>query len=97
MPHFLVNFIASFLSNRSKAVEYKKFYSDSLPISCGAPQGTLLGRLLFLVMINNLANELADRWEFVDDIPFLERCRRNIKSSAMEILEDIVSKTAQSK
>ena len=97
VPHFLVNIIASFLSNRSQVVKYKNVYSDSLPISCGVPQGTLLGPLLFLVMINNLANESADRWKFVDDMSLLEKCRRNIKSSAMEILEDVASEAAQSK
>jgi hypothetical protein len=43
VPHFLVNIIASFLSNRSQVVKYKNVYSDSLPISCRVPQGTLLG------------------------------------------------------
>ena len=96
-PHFQVNIIASFLSDRSQVVKYKNVYSDSLPISCGVLQGTLLVPLLFLVMINNLANESADRWKLVDDMWLLEKCRRNIKSSATEILEDVASKAAWSK
>ena len=69
-------------------------YSDSLPISCGILQGKLLGPLLFLVMINKLTSKSADRWKFVDDMLLLEKCRRNIKSSAMEILEDVASESA---
>ena len=56
----LVNIIASFLSNRSQDVKYKNVYSDLLPISYGVLQGMLLGPLLFLVMINNLAYESAN-------------------------------------
>ena len=74
-----------------KLIKYKNVYSDSLSISYGVPQGTLLGPLLFLVMINNVANESADRWKFMDDISLLEKGGRNIKSRAMEILKDVAS------
>ena len=83
--------------NRSQVVNYKNVYSDSLSISCGVPQGALLGPLLFLVMINNLANESANRWKLMDDMSLLKKYRKNIKSSAMEILEDVASEAAQSK
>ena len=81
--HCLVNITASLLLNRSQVVKYKNICSDSLPVSCGVPQGTLLGPLLFLVMMNNPANGSADRWKFLDDMSLLEKCRKNIKSSAM--------------
>ena len=42
-------------------------------------------------MVNNFADDSADRWKFVDDMSLLEKCRRNIKSSAMAILEDLAS------
>ena len=47
-------------------------------------------------MINNLANESANRWKFVDNMSLLEKCRRNINSSAIEILEEVASEAAQS-
>ena len=31
------------------------------------------------------------------DVSLLEKCRRNIESSAMEIIEDVASEAAQSK
>ena len=48
-------------------------------------------------MINNLANESANWWKFVDETPLLEKCRKKIKSSAMEILEDVASEAVESK
>ncbi|XP_065563082.1 uncharacterized protein LOC136029005 [Artemia franciscana] len=71
--------------------------SPAASTSSGVQQGTLIGSLLFLVMINSLTNESANRWKFVDDMSLLKKCRKNTKSSAMEILEDVASEAAQSK
>ena len=48
-------------------------------------------------MINNLAKESADWGNFMDDMSLLKKSRRSIMSSAMGILEDVASETAQSK
>ena len=82
----LVNIVISFLSNRSQVVKYKNTFSNSLPRYCGIPQRTLLGPLLFLVMINEIGKELPQRWKYVDDLSILEVCHRNIKSDPVEIL-----------
>ena len=42
-------------------------------------------------MIKNPPNESVNQWKFVDDMSLLEKCRKNSKSSALEILEDIAS------
>ena len=49
-----VNIVISFLSNRPQVVKYKNRY-------CGIPQGTLLGPLLFLVMISEIDKEFPQR------------------------------------
>ena len=46
--------LKSYLTQRQQIVEYNGFQSDSLEIKTGIPQGSVFGRFLFLVYINDL-------------------------------------------
>ena len=44
----------SYLSKRMFSVNVEKSFSDKAPISCGVPQGSILGPLLFLLYVNDM-------------------------------------------
>jgi hypothetical protein len=52
-PHF-IHIIRNYLQNRSFFVMHKNSYSSPRPIQAGVPQGSLHGRTLFNVYINDI-------------------------------------------
>ena len=50
------NLIKSYLSNRKQYVQIGDIKSSLLNINCGVPQGSVLGPLLFLIYVNDIAN-----------------------------------------
>ena len=52
------------LSNRLQFVEYDDTMSDTLEISSGVPQGSVLGPLLYLIYINDIAKS-SDSFDFI--------------------------------
>ena len=57
VPGWLLKIVIGFLSNRRMLVRYKGKVSDIKSLPGGGPQGTLLGLLLFPVLINDLGFE----------------------------------------
>ena len=61
VPGWLLYIIMGFLSERELVVAYQGEQSEAMKMPGGGPQGTVLGMLLFLVLINKAGFAEADR------------------------------------
>jgi len=71
LPIQIVNWIRSFLHNRFYKVKINSSLSDSYPVRSGIPQRSVLGPLLFIIYINELADicihDETDIYLYADD------------------------------
>ena len=90
---YLIPWIISFLTNRRQRVKLAGSTSDWLPITAGLPQGTKLGPILFVVMIDNLniPDPESRTWKYVDDVSLSEGLIRNSNSNIQTSLNTVAS------
>ena len=84
----MLHWFKSYLSNRKQYVSINGKSSLPLDISCGVPQGSVLGPLLFLLYINDLPNtsNVLNFYLFADDTNIY------YESNSLQELEKTINK-----
>jgi hypothetical protein len=82
-----------YLFNRNQSVDIDGCVSDKQPVSCGVPQGSILGPLLFLVFFNDFSECLkhCEVIKFADDtvIYVADKCSQVIEQKLNEDINRI--------
>jgi len=83
----IIRWMCAFLQGRQQRVKIGDVLSEWLPVIAGMPQGSYLGPLTFIMLINGL--EAADMThKYVDDTTLTEFLSRPSTSSSMQLYVD---------
>ena len=93
----IIPWICSFLTDRWQCVKLGQTTSNWLPVRAGVLQGTKLGPVLFVIMINDLklASPRCSCWKYVDDITISEFAAARGESILQSELDNIALKLLQ--
>ena len=71
------NWFVSYLANRFQFTSVDNVHSSLLTVTCGVPQGSVLGPLLFLLYVNDIANAVPGESVklFADDTNLFLSCK----------------------
>ena len=88
-----VQLLKSYLSDRSQYVEFNNLKSETISLTCGVPQGSILGPLLFSLFINDLPSILNDvnYHMYADDFQIYASCNVQNKCSLIDLINQNIA------
>ena len=76
----IINWIEDFLRERNQKVKVGRFYSSSAKVLSGIPQGSILGPILFSILINDLPNWVPSCCKiFADDTKLYDLASNHVQ------------------
>ena len=86
-----VKWFQSYLLNRKFTVNLKDYFYEVSSISCGVPQGSILGPLLFLIYVNDMPMAVkCDLFLYADDTCLVFQSK-NVKDIEKQLNEDFAN------
>ena len=86
----LLNLLSNFLRNRKQRVVLNGQTSSWADVNAGVPQGSILGPLLFLIYVNDLADGLSSNAKLFPDDTSLFSVVHDANTTAKELNNDLV-------
>ena len=86
-----VKWFQSYLSNRKFTVNLENSFSEVSSMSCGVPQGSILGPLLFLIYVNDMPMAVKCNLFLYADDTCLVFQSKNVKDIEKQLNEDFAN------
>ena len=92
LDEITLSWFRSYLTDRCQCVKLNNMISDTLPITYGVPQGSILGPILFTIYINDIANIVNCGIVLYADDTVIFHHDKNILQNNLKLISDWCNK-----